>query len=126
MCFWESRRTTNEGTLTICLPTLQYKDHVKTKIGHGTPDSNAPNMSLPDQNTGMVDALCQSTLKHLSLQTSLQEIFDLKSQHVIETHTRLVQHTDTDETTNESVSFEETFGVFLFEFKQLTSSTTNF
>jgi hypothetical protein len=87
---------------------------------------NAPNVSLSDQNTGMVNALCQSTLEHLRLQTSLQEIFNLESQHVIETHTGLVEHTDTNETTNESVSFEETFGVFIIEFKQLTSSTTNF
>ena len=83
-------------------------------------------MSLPDQNTGMVNALCQSTLENLSLQTSLQEIFNLESQHVIKTHTRLVEHTDTDETTNESVSFEKTFGVFVVEFEQLTSCTTNF
>jgi hypothetical protein len=74
----------------------------------------------------MVNALCQSALKHLSLQTSLQEIFDLESQDVVETHTRLVKHTDTDETTDEGVSFEETFRVFIVEFKQLTSSTTNF
>ena len=83
-------------------------------------------MSLSNQNTGMVNALCQSALEYLSLQTSLQEIFDFESQHVIKTHTRLVEHTDTDETANESVSFEETFGVFDVEFEQLTSSTTNF
>ena len=74
-------------------------------------------MSLPDQNTSMVNALCQSALEHLSLQTSLQEIFNLESQHVIKTHTRLVEHTDTDETTNESVSFEKTFGIFVVEFE---------
>ena len=79
--------------------------------------SNAPNMSLSDQNTGMVNALCQTALEHLSLQTSLQEILNLESQHVIKTHTRLVKHTNTDETTNESVSFEETFGIFVVEFE---------
>ena len=83
-------------------------------------------MSLPDQHTGVMNALCQSALEYLSLQTSLQEVFDFKGQHVIKTHAGLVKHTNTDETTNESVSFEETFGVFVVEFKQLTSSTTNF
>jgi len=48
----------------------------------------------------MMNALCQTAFEDLSLQTALQEIFDLESQHVIETHTRLVEDTNTDETPN--------------------------
>jgi hypothetical protein len=53
----------------------------------------------------------------VSAKTPLQEIFNLESQHVIKTYTGFVKHTDTVETTNESVSFKEMFGIFVFEFK---------
>lgn len=32
MCFCESRRTTNDGTLTICFPTLQGRDDMSTSF----------------------------------------------------------------------------------------------
>jgi len=83
------------------------------------------NVPLPDQNTSMVNALGQSALEHLSLQPSLQEIFDLEGEHVIETHAGLVEHTNTHETANEGVTLEETFGVLVIELEELTSSTTN-
>ncbi len=31
MCFWESRRTMNEGTLTICLPTRMWRWRMRTR-----------------------------------------------------------------------------------------------
>ena len=56
-------------------------------------------MSLSDQNSGVVDGLGQSQLEDLCLESSLEEILNLETQHVIELHTGLVQHTDTDQTT---------------------------
>lgn len=82
-------------------------------------------MSLPDQNTSVVNALCQPALEDLGLQSTLQEVFDLEGQHVIETHARLVEHTDPDKSTDECVTLEETFGILVIQFEQLTSSTTD-
>ena len=73
----------------------------------------------------MVDGLCKAGLEDLGLETTLQEVFDLQGQHVIETHTRLVEHTDADETANQGVTLEKTLGVLVIELEQLTGSTTD-
>jgi hypothetical protein len=57
---------------------------------------NSPNVPLPDQNTSVMNTLSETALEHLSLKPPLQEILDLQSQHVIETHATLIEHTDTD------------------------------
>lgn len=82
-------------------------------------------MPLPNQDTGMVDALRETGLEDLSLQPTLQEVLDLEGQHVIETHTRLVEHTNADEPTDKGVTLKETLGVLRVELEQLTGSTTN-
>ena len=82
-------------------------------------------MSLPDQDAGVVDGLRETTLEDLRLETTLQEVLNLEGQHVIETHARLVEHTDADETANEGVTLEETLGILVIELEQLTGSTTN-
>jgi hypothetical protein len=76
---------------------------------------------LLDEDTGMVDALGETELVDASLKAALQEIFDLEGKHVIELHAGLVEHTDTDETTNESIAFEQSLGVLLVEGKKLTA-----
>ena len=86
---------------------------------------SAPNVPLPDQDTGVVDGLSQTALEDLGLETTLQEVLNLERQDVIETHARLVEHTDTDETTNQGVTLEKTLGVLVIELEQLTGCTTN-
>ena len=71
-------------------------------------------MSLPDQHASMMDGLGQTTLENLSLQPSLQEIFDLEGQHVMETH-GLVQNTDAHEAADEGVTLEELLRVLVVE-----------
>ena len=78
-------------------------------------------MALTDEDTSVVDRFRKTKLVDASLQTALQEIFNLEGQHVIELHAGLVEHTDTDETANEGIAFEETLGVLLIEGKQLTA-----
>ena len=73
----------------------------------------------------MVDRLGETRLEDLGLQPALQEIFNLQRQDVIETHAVLVEHTDTDEPTDEGVTLEETLGVLRVELEQLTGRTTN-
>ena len=78
------------------------------------------NVSLLDQDSGMVDRLGETKLVDTGLESSFQEIFDAKGQHVIELHAGFVKDTDSDETTDEGIAFEESFGVFLFECEQLS------
>jgi len=61
-------------------------------------------VTLADQHAGVMDGLGQSQLEHLRLQTALQEVLDLQTQHVIELHAGLVQDTDTDQTTQQGVT----------------------
>jgi len=81
-------------------------------------------VTLPDQNTSVMDGLGETELVNAGLQAALQEVLDLQGQHVIELHARLVEHADTNETANERVAFEETLRVFLVEGEKLTGSTS--
>ena len=83
-------------------------------------------MALANENTGVVDGLRETALKDLGLETTLQEVLNLEGQHVIETHARLVEDTDTDETADKGVTLEQPLGVFWIELKKFTGSTTNF
>jgi len=82
-------------------------------------------VALANEDTGVVDRLGKAELVDASLKTTLQEILNLEGKHVIELHAGLVEHTDTDQTTNEGVSFEQTLGVLLVHGEELTGSTTN-
>jgi len=82
-------------------------------------------VSLSDEDTGVMDGLGQSELVDTGLEAAFQEIFDLEGQDVIELHAGFVEHTDTNETANEGISFEESLWIFLVESEKLTSSTTN-
>lgn len=78
-------------------------------------------VSLADQDTGVVDGLGKAELVDTGLETALKEILDLQGQDVIELHAGLVEDTDTDETSNQGIAFEETLGVLLVEGKKLTA-----
>jgi hypothetical protein len=79
-------------------------------------------VALADEHTSVVDGLGKTELVDASLETALQEVLDLKSQDVIELHAGLVEHTNTDETANESVTLEEALGVFLVKSQERTGS----
>ena len=78
-------------------------------------------MTLTDENTSVMDGLGETELVDAGLKTTLQEIFGLEGQHVIELHAGLVEHTDTHKTANECIAFEETLGVLLVEGEKLTA-----
>lgn len=82
-------------------------------------------VALANENAGVMNGLGKAELVDTSLKAALQEIFELQGKDVIQLHARLVEHTNANETSNEGIAFEETFGVLLVESKQLTSSTTN-
>lgn len=79
-------------------------------------------VSLLDQDTGVVDGLGKAELVDTGLKSSLQEIFDFEGQDVIELHAGLIEDTDSDETSNQGVTFEETLGILLVESEQLTGT----
>jgi hypothetical protein len=78
------------------------------------------NVTLLDEDTGVVDGFGETELVDTGLQAAFKEIFDFEGEHVIELHAGFVEHTDTDETSNEGVTFEETFGIFFIECEKLT------
>lgn len=79
-------------------------------------------MSLPDQHSGVVYTLRQAQLVDTRLQTTFQEVLNLKREHVVQPHARLVQHADAHKTSNERIAFEQPLRVFLIKGEQLTNS----
>lgn len=108
-----------DGTLTICLPTLHDCVSRVVHLRDGR-NNDIPDVALADEDTGVVDGLGEAELVDASLEAALQEVLDLQGQHVIELHAGLVEHTDTHQTANEGIAFEETLGVLLVESEQLT------
>ena len=85
-------------------------------------------VTLADQDTGVVDRLGETELVDAGLEAALQEILSLEGQDVIELHAGLVEHTDAHEAANEGIALEEALGVLLVERKKLTTdmSAPNF
>jgi hypothetical protein len=83
-------------------------------------------VTLADQDTGVVDRLGETELVDAGLEAALQEILSLEGQDVIELHAGLVEHTDAHETANEGIALEEALGVLLVERKELTAEMSAF
>jgi hypothetical protein len=77
-------------------------------------------VSLTDEDTSVMDRLGETELVDTGLKTTLHEILNLQGQNVIELHAGFIEDTDTDETTNEGVTFEESLWVLLVKGEQLT------
>lgn len=65
-------------------------------------------MPLADKDTSVVDALGKSKLEDLCLKPPLQEILDLQAQDIIELHLTLIEHTDSHQTPEQSVTWKTT------------------
>lgn len=84
-----------------------------------------PYVSLSDQHTSVMNTLRQTKLKYLSLKTPLQEIFDSQTQHVIELHSGLIEHANSYETTQKSITFEQPSLIFLLQCKKFSRSLSD-
>ena len=82
-------------------------------------------VSLLDENTGVVNRLGKAKLEDLGLESSLQEVLDTESKDVIELHLVLGKNTDADETSDQGVTLEKTLGVLLITGQKITSSTSD-
>ena len=78
-------------------------------------------VSLLDEDSGMVDGLGKTEFVDAGLQAAFQEIFNLEGKHVIEFHARFVEDTDADEPSDQGIAFEEALGILLVEGEQLTA-----
>lgn len=67
-------------------------------------------MPLADEHTGVVDALGKAKLEDLSLQPPLQEILHFQTQNVIELHLSLIQHSNTNQTPQQGITYERSQG----------------
>lgn len=74
-----------------------------------------PYVPLPDEYPSMVNALSQTQLEHLCLKSSLQEIFHFQTQNIIELHSRFIQHSNPNKSTQEGVALKQPTGALLFE-----------
>ena len=77
-------------------------------------------MALTNEHTSVVNGLSEAELVDAGLQATLQEVFSLEGEHVIELHAGLIEHANSDETPNEGIAFEETLWVLLVEGEEFT------
>ena len=70
-----------------------------------------PDVTLADQNTGVVDRLGKSLLEHLSLETALKEILHLQTEHVIELHLVISEHTNAHQAAKKRITLEQSASV---------------
>jgi hypothetical protein len=82
-------------------------------------------VALADEDTSVVDRLGESELEDLGLETALKEVLGLEGKDVVETHARVVEDTDANETADKGVTLEEALGVLVVELEELTGSTTD-
>ena len=90
------------------------------KAGHIDDLLSNTDVALFDEDSGVVNGLGETELVDTGLQAALKEIFDFEGEHVIELHAGFVEHTDTDETADKCVAFEETLGIFFVESEKLS------
>lgn len=82
-------------------------------------------VSLGDQDSSVVDRSSQTQLEDLGLQSSLQEVLWSQSQDVIQLHLVLWQDTDSNQSSDQSVTLEQSLLVLLVSGQQVTSSSSD-
>lgn len=75
-------------------------------------------MSLLNQNTGVVNGTCQAKAENDSLEPTLKEVFGAQRQDVVQLHARLVEHSKSNKSTNQCITFKEAFRVFFVKGKK--------
>lgn len=82
-------------------------------------------VALSYENTGVVNALCQTELENQGLETALQDIRGGEGQDIIELVLIFSKETVLEHAAEEGLAFEETAGIFLVKGKQITSTSTD-
>lgn len=97
-------------------------NHERRNVDNLLADSD---VSLGDQDSGVVDGSGQAQLEDLGLQSSLQEVLDSQGQHVIQLQLVLGQDTNSHQSSDQSVTLEQSLGVLLISGQQVTSSSSD-
>ena len=63
-----------------------------------------PDVPLSDEDSGVVNGFGETQFEDLRLEATLEEVFDGKTQNVIELHLRFVQNTDAHQTAEEGIA----------------------
>jgi len=82
-------------------------------------------VSLADEDTGVVDRLGETELENNGLETSLQKVLDFQGEDKVELVLVLGENSVAVESSQESRSLKESLGVGLVHGEQLSGSTTN-
>jgi hypothetical protein len=81
----------------------------------------SPDVTLLDQDTGVMNGFGHARLKHKSLEASLQEVLHGESQHIIELVLAFIEKTIPVHASQQSLSLEDTTSVLLIQGQQHTS-----
>ena len=82
-------------------------------------------MPLPDEDTGVMNRLRHTRLKHNSLKTTLEKILHGQRQDVIELVLALVEKPVPVHLTEKRLSFEDPLGILLVERQKISSRVTD-
>lgn len=83
------------------------------------------NVSLSDQDSGVVDRSGQAQLENLGLQSSLQKVFGGQRQDVIQLHLVLGQDTNSHQSSDQGVTLKQSLGVLLVSGQKITSGSSD-
>ena len=84
-----------------------------------------PDVSLTDVDTSLVNRLGESELEHESLETSLEDVGNTQTQHVIELVLVFRKNTIVVKTTQKSDTLEDSLGIVLVQSEKLTSGLSH-
>mmetsp|Transcript_24325 Transcript_24325/g.27609 ORF Transcript_24325/g.27609 Transcript_24325/m.27609 type:complete len:208 (-) Transcript_24325:46-669(-) len=80
---------------------------------------------LSDQNSSMMDGVSKSSLENSGLESSFQEFSSGQSQDIIELLFSFVEQTHSDHTVQQSMTFEKSSRILLFEGEQFSGSLSD-
>ena len=116
-----TRATTSVGRVLSELDVL-LRVHMNHERGRVHQLASHTNVSLTDQNTGVVHRLRQTQLEHLRLQSAVHQLRRAQLQHVVQLLLLLRHQSQTGHTTDDSSTLEDAARVLLVQRQQLTSS----
>lgn len=112
------RRVESKVNVLLGLESDHERRHVDNLLANS-------DVSLGDEDSGVVDGLGQTKLENLGLQSSLEEILGGQGQNVIELHSVLGKNTESNQSSDKSVTLEKSLGVLLVSSEQLSGSSSN-
>lgn len=87
--------------------------------------SSHSDVSLANEDSGVVDGFGETDLPDLGLESSLQKVLDLQTQNVIELVLRVIQHSQSMQTSEDGISLKEATRILLVEGEELSGSLSD-